>query len=262
MLFNQSHNSLSNYNFNTFFYKDTTWESHFHKNLELIYVLKGNVNCSINGKQYTLSAGDYGLCLSYDIHSYAPAADSLYWVLVFSEDFISFLSNTLRGKHANGFSFRCKDSVNTYLLNKLIHNNSPSVLTLKSCLYAVIETFLESVDLVETKSWQAEHIAAITDFIQQNHTSKLTLSDVATQLGYEYNYTSRFFKNTFNMSFPDFVNIYRLETALNFLETSDKSITDVAIESGFQSMRNFNSYFKKIMNTTPLEYKKAHNKHI
>ena len=260
MLFHQSHNSLTNYNFNAFFYTDTAWESHFHKNLELICVLEGSVNCIINGKEYTLFPGDYGLCLSYDIHSHTPSPGSLYWVLVFSEDYISYLSNTLRGKHANGFSFRCKDSVNTYLRNNLIYNDNPSILSLKSCSYAFMEAFLDSVALIDTKSWQAKHIAVITDFIQQNHTNKLALSDVAMQLGYEYNYMSRLFKNTFNMPFSDFVNIYRLETALTLLEKSDKSITDVAVESGFQSVRNFNVFFKRTMNTTPSEYKKTLNK--
>ena len=62
------------------------------------------------------------------------------------------------------------------------------------------------------------------------------------------------------MSFTHFVNMYRLETAIELLENTDGDITDIALGSGFQSVRNFNDYFKKSLNMTPSEYRKASRK--
>lgn len=45
------------------------------------------------------------------------------------------------------------------------------------------------------------------------------------------------------MTFSDFVNTYRLETAIKLLEESDENIISIAFKSGFQSMRNFNMFF-------------------
>ena len=88
MIFHQAGNSLSNYNYNTAFYTDEVWEHHFHKNPEIIYVLEGAVDCTADAGNIRLAAGEFGLCLPYEIHSYRPLAGSRYWVIVFSEDFV------------------------------------------------------------------------------------------------------------------------------------------------------------------------------
>jgi AraC-like DNA-binding protein len=59
------------------------------------------------------------------------------------------------------------------------------------------------------------------------------------------------------MSFTNFVNLYRLEAALELLENSNASILDIALSSGFQSVRNFNDFFRKNLNITPSQYRKA-----
>ena len=91
MLFHQPHNSMGNYNYNARFYKNEIWQHHFHKNLELIYVLSGQVGCEVNNKRYTLSKGDFGLCLPYDVHAYKPSENTEYYVLVFSADYVRLL---------------------------------------------------------------------------------------------------------------------------------------------------------------------------
>ena len=236
MIFHQPGNSLTDYNFNICFYTDSVWEYHFHKNLELIYVLKGAVNCNINGISYRLNKGDFGLCLPYDIHRYEPEKDTLYWVLVFSEDYVRHFAKQISSKIGEGFTFHCNEAVENYINHQLINNSDPSIFTLKSCLYAVCEEYLNSVTLTDKKGKELKMITALSDYILENHTKNLTLSQISKKLGYDYNYMSRFFRNTFNMTFTDFVNIYRLETAIKLLEETEQSITSVALESGFQSV--------------------------
>ena len=124
MIFHQPHNSLTNYNHNASFYTDTIWEHHFHKNLELIYVINGSVNCIVNNIPYSLVQGDFGLCLPYDIHSYIPENNSLYWVLVFSDDFVHFFSKQITGKIGDGFRFRLRETVKNYLEEQLINSKN------------------------------------------------------------------------------------------------------------------------------------------
>ena len=59
------------------------------------------------------------------------------------------------------------------------------------------------------------------------------------------------------MSFTDLLNSYRLDAALLLLTETDKDITDIALESGFQSVRNFNDYFKLKIGETPSKYRKT-----
>lgn len=256
MIFHQPHNSKSSYSYNAFFYTKEIWDFHFHKNLELIYVVKGSVKCLLNNTEYTLKEGDYGLCLPYEVHSYIPQDDTLYWVGVFSEDYVRLFANHIRGKQANGFVFKCPESTNNLLQSTLISENVPSIYVLKACLYAICDAFLCEVDFSENQGNKKTNISLIVQYISENHTKNITLKDIAKLLGYDYNYVSRFFHSTFNMSFTNFLNIYRLETAIKLLEETNKKITDIALESGFQSVRSFNNSFRLKFGISPSEYKR------
>ncbi len=260
MLFHQFHNSKSNLDFNIRFYENDIWEYHFHKNLEIIYVIEGAVDCVVNDKKYLLEKGEFGLCLPYDFHSYTPRESTKYWVIVFSQDFVRYFSKKIINKIGEGYSFRPKDEIENYVVTQLINNPNPSIFTLKSCLYAICEEYLNSVKLIDKNRSQAEVISKIVDFVALNHTKKITLSDIAKELGYDYNYMSRHFKNVFNTNFTDFINMYRLETAVKLLDETNVNITEIALESGFQSVRSFHSFFKKTMGLSPSEYRKASRK--
>lgn len=257
MIFHQPFNSLSNYNYNVAFYTDKSWDFHFHKNLELIYVLKGAVNCTVNNVPYCLTSGDFGLCLPCEIHRYVPERDTLYWVLVFSEDFVRSFSKYISGKIGDGFCFRCAIEDENYIKQHLIDNKAPTFFTLKSCLYAICEQYIKNVNLIERNCRELENMSIIADYIFENHKKNISLKSLSKRLGYDYNYMSRYFRNVFNMTFTDFVNIYRLETAIELLDNTNAGITEIAFESGFQSVRAFNSFFKKNMNMPPSQYRKA-----
>ena len=257
MIFHQAFNSHSNYNFNTAFYKDTVWENHFHKNMELIYVIKGELNCTLNNVTYRMKKGDFGLCLPYDIHSFSPEKGCEYWILVFSGDFVHSFSKQITNKIGDGCVFKLKDTVEEYVKTQLIYNENPTKFSLKSCLYAICEEYSSSVRLIEKGRKKAEIMALVADYVSEKHTENITLGDIAKEFSYDYNYMSRCFKNMFNMSFTDFVNLYRLETATVLLDNTDKSILDIALASGFQSMRNFNEVFKRNLNITPSQYRKT-----
>ena len=260
MVFHQPSNSRSDYHYNAAFYKSKVWEHHFHKNPELIYVLQGTVHCTVNGKDYRLTQGDFGLCLPYDIHRYQPQEHTQYWVLVFSEVYIRYLEKTFSGKNGTGFAFRCPKHVEDYVNAALVQEKNPTVLTLKSCLYALCQEYLNQITLTDKNAKDLRSAAFIAQYIAENHRERPTLSDLAGKLGYDYNYMSRYFRSTFHVSFSEFLNIYRLETALKLLDDPNMSIAQAALESGFQSIRNFNSVFQKNMGQTPSEYKKTPRK--
>lgn len=257
MIFHQTFNSHTNYTFNIVTYSNTVWENHFHKNLELIYVIKGKLNCTLNNTTYEMTAGDFGLCLPYDVHSLVPNDDCEYWILVFSGDFVHSFSKEIAGKVGDGCIFHLKKPVETYIKEQLINNSTPTKYTLKSCLYAICEEYLLSVPLIKKDRKKTEILTQITEYVSEKYTENISLYDLANTLCYDYNYMSRFFKNMFNMSFTNFVNLYRLEAALELLENSNASILDIALSSGFQSVRNFNDFFRKNLNATPTQYRKA-----
>lgn len=255
--FHQPDNS-ANKNFNKSFYTDEIWKAHFHKGLEFITVLKGCVHCTINGESRILSKNECGLCLPYEIHEYRPAENSRYWVCVFSGDYVNAFRREIRGK-TGSFEFECDKSVYELIENQLINDNGmPSFYMLKACLYAICGQYSASAETKDINNKRFSSAARIIDFISNNYKKDIKLSDISELLGYDYHYVSRLFKSIFNMSFKDVLNTYRMEAALALLEEdTELKILDIAYESGFQSLRNFNDCFMKRFNTTPSNFKKG-----
>ena len=71
-------------------------------------------------------------------------------------------------------------------------------------------------------------------------------------------YFSRFFKKEIGMSFKDYLTQYRLNKSLIELELNNKTITDIAFNTGFSNETQYINSFKKIFKLTPGQYRKSH----
>ena len=175
---------------------------------------------------------------------------------VFSEDYVHDFSKMILDK-AGDFKFNCNSSITRFVTESLINSNEPSRLSIKASLYAVCDEYSKSVNLSDKNKRISENIALITDYVKNNHAKDIKLSDIGKLLGYDYHYVSRYFHSVFKMSFSEFLTLYRLETAVNLMEQSNKKIVEIAFESGFQSVRSFNDCFKSHFKMSPTEYKKS-----
>ena len=255
MILHQPWNSKGNYNYNANVYFNTDWAPHFHKNFELIYVLDGKLSLSVSGKAEEMKAGDCALVLPNQIHSFEPNGQSAFWIAVFSEQFIPHFAKQIEQYEGERSVFRCEESVDDFVRENLIFSES-SVTMKKACFYAICDQYCQQVVLCERKTQNDELICRILDYVGTHYREDLSLSDVAEQFGYEYHYLSRILNQGYHINFSGLVNEYRVDHAIRLLEQSDKSITDIAMESGFRSIRNFNYVFRAITGTTPKKYEK------
>jgi len=95
----------------------------------------------------------------------------------------------------------------------------------------------------------------VIDYIDNNFSNKIVLSDIACEEGVSLSYLSRFFKNHLNMTFQDYVSLLRFEEALLLIEQTDMNITDICMASGFSDQRYMNRQFQKRLRCNPSEYK-------
>ena len=80
----------------------------------------------------------------------------------------------------------------------------------------------------------------------------LSLDDVAEKLDTNKFYISKMVNNTFNMGFPEVVNILRVDYAEQYIMNHpDAKQTEIAQECGFFSASTFNTIFKKVTGMTP-----------
>lgn len=253
MIYHQPGNSMGGYRYNAFFYQNTAYDSHFHKNLELIYVLRGTVEAVIQGTPRRLTQGEMLLLTPNLVHAFTVSGESLAWVGVFSRDFVPAFAKERGGR--SFAPFRCDSEVETFLRQTLFQPEPPELCTLTGCLYLACGQCLRHASPLKGRL-DSRLADAIIAYVAGHFTENITLKEVADALGYEYHYFSKVFHDCFQMNFRDFISIYRVEAACGLLADASKELTQVALESGFQSIRNFNRIFKKLCGITPGEYQR------
>lgn len=103
----------------------------------------------------------------------------------------------------------------------------------------------------------SEKIEQLYNFIKENFRNKIKLEEAAQLLNMSVVSFTRFIKQRTGKSFVDFVNEIRLGYATRLLIESNKSISEVCYECGFNNISNFNRIFKKKQDTTPSEFRNS-----
>jgi transcriptional regulator GlxA family with amidase domain len=103
---------------------------------------------------------------------------------------------------------------------------------------------------------QLEQINVILSRITDNLTEPLSAAALAEDLGMTESRFSRFFRRATGNTFTDFVNHVRINRACQFLMESDRQITSIAYDVGFNNIANFNRRFLDIKGMTPREFRR------
>lgn len=251
---------------------------HWHKEFEITYVISGEGIFYTDLRPIYVKKGDIMIIPPLSLHSGKPLKDFCECkTLVFSLDFLKTnAADSISMKYLNPISERA------YNFPLLISKESPAYknilesfrnitktyekqefafeLLIKSELIKILYTLFNS-DMVELNmnekdfEKKSEKIKSIIAYVKKHYKSNITITEVANYLDYSENYFCRFFKNQTGLTFVEYLNSVRLNAAANLLHNSDKPITDIALESGFDNLSYFIRIFKKKFIVTPLKYR-------
>lgn len=101
-------------------------------------------------------------------------------------------------------------------------------------------------------------IYAVMTYLLSHFQEELTLGSVAEALGINKFALSKIFSSIFHTNFNQYLNEIRLNYASSLLENTDRRITDIYLEVGFESQRTFNRAFRQKYGRTPSEYRKLY----
>lgn len=79
----------------------------------------------------------------------------------------------------------------------------------------------------------------------------ITFQDAAKHMNYSEPYFSKHFKELFEMTFTEYLNILRIGNAIKMMKKGNRSITDISINCGFNTVRHFNRTFKDLTGYSP-----------
>ena len=104
----------------------------------------------------------------------------------------------------------------------------------------------------------AQKLHQVMSYIKENYQYNISMQEVADLCGMNYYHFSRFFKKVTNQKFNEYLLETRLNSAQKKLLQSEKSISEIAMECGFEYVSYFIQKFKRKNGMTPREYQKKY----
>ncbi len=245
---------------------------HFHSSYELYAVRKGRMSIAAEHREYLLGEGDIAIvpprsthCVYEDIDSdrtgflfdFAPSkkvADG-----VFYKEF----QNTF-GHICDITVLKCPELYDAYLSTAIrtVASGEPR--------YAAEDLLFLTIDYVrrklgggqapkigEAKPSNALLAVRIENYMNSAYASRTDIAQLADQLGYSVRQTQRILERLFGMSFSRLLTKKRVAAACFLLRNTDKTLEEIALQTGFCSLSHLCHAFRQAMDTTPLAYRTA-----
>jgi AraC-like DNA-binding protein len=128
-----------------------------------------------------------------------------------------------------------------------------------SHLSSILSTMIrvaEGTEKISEESRDARIKKAI-QYIHDNYFRSLSLQEIASYSFLSVRHFTELFKKYTGQSFIQYFHAYRIEKAKAALRETDKSITDIAFEVGYDDSAHFIQRFRKIENMTPSRYRRS-----
>ena len=285
--------------FSSFLSNDNTYPAHLHRQVEIMFVISGELEISMEEQVYPLKAGDISVAFPDKIHSLNTPKTSRVLLMVFDIDFLQdfrtaftqylpenpILNTTNLTEHGrNALSWLISLSKNMPATadmpdienlpshpvvsdtTKIIDEQndiSPNLLYTKSYLTIFLTDVFSYLKLNKRNTCTDRNICEnILIYLDKHFQENVSLESTAKDLGISKFYLSQIFSNKLHTSFPSYVTARRLDYAEKLLSSTTKSVTDIAFEAGFSSPRTFFRSFQEAYQTTPHQYRKNHNKFL
>ena len=237
--------------------RNNSCRPHFHQCVELVYALSGTLCATLDGREYTVEAGRMLIVDSYTIHMYRTpeASDTLIMVVPFS--FLPQLKGRLTGRQFNQALITPSPDARGLFLFLAQNWSLWGPQAHGSAAQTLLEILVEQVGLRDEKRRPDDDlIHKMLMFIIDQHTTDITLDDVAEHVGYSKSRVSHLFSMYFGCSFVALVNEWRCHTAMALLRNTDMKVVEVAYASGFNSVRTFNRAFLLCYGVAPRDHLK------
>ncbi len=108
-------------------------------------------------------------------------------------------------------------------------------------------------DLQSSKSRGSD----ILDYITENYMTIESLDEVAGRFYISSEYLCRIFKNHTGTSIIKYINVLKIHYSLNLMANKELTLTEIAKESGYDTLSNFSKNFRGVMGVYPSEYRKS-----
>ncbi len=255
---------------------------HWHEAIQLCLVLSGDIVISVDQRTYVLGEGQGCFINANTLHMIQAVRDpdSTYICVNADPSLIYGSANSiLQRRYVRPFlqspSFwGCllmpDDQVESEILSGVRHifqldsqrqygYEIETVIALLQIWERLISLWrLRPAEPFAPRGEEEARLKEILSFLQAHYHEKLSLWRVAGEIHLCTNECCRFFKRNMGRTIFEYLLEYRIEKSIDCLLTTNAPISQIALECGFSGSSHYIERFKRLMGTTPLDYRKTH----
>lgn len=259
---------------------------HKHNYLEISYIKEGTGSYHVENKIYDILPGDVFLFNNIESHGLAVSEKStmtnmvihfepnFIWTITGDSSFDYRYLSIFFNRNENFENRLDRNNDTTKLVGKLlleieqefINSTNEYQLMIKVMMLKILVLILRGYDIVKdtTKNQEIIYenlsiIDKIIAYLDSHITDEIQLETLGKIVHMNSSYLSTFFKRHYGKNIFEYITIKRIDLAQKYLTSTHKTILDIAIMSGFNSVAGFNKAFRKVTSYTPSEFRKDYN---
>ena len=254
---------------------------HYHQDVELVYVLKGEIRLKNGYYNYLLKEGDIFTNSGHEVHGLrATDSDNVIAVIQISNRFFTQyfpqLPKACFRTYVNDDRYARLEDLRGMLLHILLDYTRRSFNYKSTCIYQMIDIIkylnqyfnlfaFENQVVVNFKNNNpviVERISHIINYVYENYANRITLEELSKREHLSSFYLSHLIHTYMGISFQKFLCFARSEMSeIPLLETNDK-ISTVAKKVGFSTTAYYEKFFREWFGHSPQEHRVLFQTHI
>ena len=235
------------------------------KLLKWFIITKGTLELGVGQELYHMEKGDFAVVFPNMIHHYQvfdTGENKALYIMASPKLLPNYMEDMQ--KSCPKIPVICKEKLQSDIakaMKSLVDVEKDNTRLIQAYVQMIFAHVFSEMEMVEKETIGSDDIVyKVVEYVAKNYCEKISLEQMAYDLGVSKYVLSRLFAKTFHCNFATYVNGIRLNYAISMLDGTNKPITTICYESGFESQRTFNRVFKERYRVTPREYRA--NMHI
>ena len=240
--------------------KDLTFPAHLHSAVELIFLLEGSLEVTVQGQTRRLGQNEAALVFPEMVHSYQATGSSRAVLCIFAPAQVKEYYHQFRDRQPQCPFLSCgrdNPDIPAAFEHLLCYAEEPGPVRIAWLNLILAYLAGEMMLLPRDGPDKADVGYQLVSYISQHFREPLTLDFLAEELHFNKYYISRVFTGKLHCGFYEYVNRLRADYAARQLRDTDLCITQVWQEAGFESQKTFNRTFQACYQMTPSQYRKG-----
>lgn len=267
------------YKFNLRMTSWVSFHSHLHMQCEIMQVLEGSICATVDGVEYILHENEAVFILPHQIHSFESRGYNKVSTMFVTPFLLPQYSELMRNNTLENPVISLDDTGVTGLCTSITNHLfekfgcEPDIPSVMLCVdgdalssSAVGRSLAESYValLLDGAVWKKKNVSAMTnarrvlEYCLEHYKEDISVYRVAAALGITEHTVTRVFTNVLRCNFRKYINFLRLSDVIRTLTETSDSITDIAKDAGFDTLRTFNRVFSGEYGCSPSDYRKKY----